>query len=34
MMLYDPTGQKMVIAAFVLMIAGIFWMQRIVRIDV
>jgi len=34
MLLYDPTGQKLIIAAFVLMVIGIFWMQRIVRIDV
>ena len=34
MLIYDPTGQKLIIAAFVLMVIGIFWMQRIVRIDV
>ena len=34
MLIYDPIGQKLVIAAFVLMIVGILWMQRIVRIDV
>jgi tight adherence protein B len=34
MLIYDPTGQKLVIVAFVLMIVGILWMQRIVRIDV
>ena len=34
MLIYDPTGQKLIIAAFVLMVIGIVWMQRIVRIDV
>ena len=34
MLIYDPTGQKLIIAAFVLMVIGIFWMQRVVRIDV
>jgi tight adherence protein B len=34
MLIYDPTGQKLIIAAFILMIIGIIWMQRIVRIDV
>ena len=34
MLIHDPTGQKLIIAAFVLMIIGIIWMQRIVRIDV
>jgi tight adherence protein B len=34
MLIYDPTGQKLIIGAFVLMVIGIFWMQRIVRIDV
>ena len=34
MLIYDPTGQKLIVAAFVLMVIGIFWMQRIVRIDV
>jgi tight adherence protein B len=34
MLIYDPTGQKLIIAAFVLMVIGIFWMQRLVRIDV
>ena len=34
MLLYDPDGQKLIMGAFVLVILGIIWMQRIVRIDV
>ncbi|MDA8484232.1 type II secretion system F family protein [Pseudomonas resinovorans] len=30
----DPLGQKMVMAAFVAMILGIFWIRRIIRIQV
>jgi tight adherence protein B len=30
----DPLGQKMVIAAFVAIIVGIFWIRRIIRIQV
>lgn len=30
----DPTGRKLVMVAFVLMVAGILWMRRVVRIDV
>ncbi len=29
----DPTGRKLVIGAFVLMMLGILWLKRIVRID-
>lgn len=29
-----PLGQKMIMASFVMVIIGIFWMRRIVRIDV
>lgn len=34
MMIRDPTGQKLILTAFLLMVAGIFWMQRVVRLDV
>lgn len=34
MLLYDPTGQKLIITAFFLMMAGILWMRKIVRVDV
>lgn len=34
MLLYDPTGQKMMISAFVLMMLGVLWMKKIVRVDV
>lgn len=34
MLLDNPTGRQMVVVAFVLTIAGILWMRRIVRIDV
>ena len=34
MLLYDPDGQKLIMAAFVLVILGILWMKKIVRIDV
>jgi tight adherence protein B len=30
----DPGGRKLVIAAFVLMIAGILWIRRLIRIDI
>lgn len=30
----DPMGIKMIIGAFVLMVLGIFWMRRIIRIEV
>ena len=30
----DPTGRKLVMAAFGLMVVGILWMRRIVKIDV
>jgi len=33
-LLKDPSGQKLVAAAFVLGVAGIFWIRRIIRIDV
>lgn len=34
MLTQDPTGRQLVVVAFVLMIAGILWLRRIVRIDV
>lgn len=33
-MINEPVGQKMVIAAFVAMLVGIFWIRRIIRIQV
>lgn len=30
----DPTGQQLMIGAFVLMVAGIFWLRRLTSIDV
>ncbi|GLZ89045.1 pilus assembly protein TadB [Metapseudomonas resinovorans] len=33
-LLNDPLGQKMIIYAFVAMIVGIFWIRRIIRIQV
>lgn len=34
MLIDHPMGRKMVVASFVMVIVGIFWMRRIVRIDV
>lgn len=34
MLTEDPAGRQMIVAGFVLMITGIVWMQRTVRIDV
>lgn len=34
MLTEHPLGQKMIMASFVMVIIGIFWMRRIVRIDV
>jgi tight adherence protein B len=34
MMTEDPTGRKLIVAAFVLLTGGIFWLSRIVKIDV
>ncbi|EPC02455.1 secretion system protein [Litchfieldella anticariensis FP35 = DSM 16096] len=34
MLTQDPTGRQLVMAAFVMMIIGIFWMRKIIRIDV
>ena len=34
MMTQDPSGRKLIIAAFLLMVFGIFWMRRITNIDV
>lgn len=34
MLIQDTTGRQLVVVAFVLMIVGILWMRRIVRIDV
>ncbi|MFC3283395.1 type II secretion system F family protein [Litchfieldella rifensis] len=34
MLIGDPAGRQMVMAAFVMMIIGIFWMRKIVHIDV
>ena len=33
-LLEDPTGQKLVIFGFVMMVAGIYWIRRIIRIEV
>jgi tight adherence protein B len=30
----DPFGQQLIIAAFILMVIGIFWLKRLVNIDV
>jgi tight adherence protein B len=32
-LLQEPLGQKMVVAACVLMVIGIFWIRKIIRID-
>ncbi|MCY1297586.1 hypothetical protein D9M70_470330 [compost metagenome] len=34
MLIKDTLGQKLVMAAFVAMILGIFWIRRIIRIQV
>jgi tight adherence protein B len=34
MLTEDPTGRQLIMAAFVLMVIGIIWMRKIVRIDV
>ena len=34
MLTQDPTGRKLIVVAFILMILGILWMRRIVRIDI
>ncbi|MEA3277441.1 MAG: type II secretion system F family protein, partial [Pseudomonadota bacterium] len=34
MLTKDPSGREMVLAAFALMVLGILWLRRIVRIDV
>ncbi|MNP30097.1 Bacterial type II secretion system protein F domain protein [compost metagenome] len=34
MLLNEPLGQKMVIGAFVAMLIGIFWIRKIIRIQV
>jgi tight adherence protein B len=34
MLTQDPAGRKMIVIAFILMVLGILWMRRIVRIDV
>lgn len=34
MLTTDPTGRKLIVAAFVLMVIGIMWLRRIVRVDV
>ncbi|AMD02298.1 type II secretion system F family protein [Halomonas chromatireducens] len=34
MLTQDPTGRQLVVAAFVMMVVGILWMRRIVRIEV
>ena len=33
-LLNDPTGQRMIAATFALMVVGILWIRRIIRIDV
>jgi tight adherence protein B len=34
MLVKDPFGQRLVIAAFIAMLLGIFWIRRVIRIDV
>jgi tight adherence protein B len=34
MLTKDPLGHKLILAAFVFMVVGIFWMRRIIRVDV
>ncbi|MNQ89109.1 Bacterial type II secretion system protein F domain protein [compost metagenome] len=34
MLLNDPTGHKLIMAAFVAMLLGIFWIKKIIRIEV
>jgi tight adherence protein B len=34
MLLNDPAGKKLAVAAFVGMLAGILWIRRIIRIQV
>lgn len=34
MLIENPTGRQLVVVAFVLTVAGILWMRRIVRVDV
>ncbi|MCL7461222.1 type II secretion system F family protein [Pseudomonas sp. NW5] len=34
MLVNEPAGQKMVMAAFVLMLLGIFWIRKVIRIQV
>lgn len=34
MLTQDPAGRKLIVIAFILMVLGILWMRRIVRIDV
>ncbi|NIC07552.1 type II secretion system F family protein [Billgrantia bachuensis] len=34
MLTQDPVGRQMIVAAFVMIVIGILWMRRIVRIDV
>ncbi|WP_290653167.1 type II secretion system F family protein [Aquisalimonas sp.] len=34
MLTQDPTGRQLVLVAFVLMVIGILWMRRIVRVDI
>jgi tight adherence protein B len=33
-MINEPTGIKMIAIAFIMVIIGIFWLRRIIRIDV
>jgi tight adherence protein B len=34
MLTKDPTGRQLIVAFFVMMICGVFWISRVVRIDV
>ncbi|MNC70343.1 hypothetical protein D3C81_2318540 [compost metagenome] len=34
MLLNDPVGHKLIIGAFCSMLAGIFWIRKIIRIQV
>ncbi|MGH8355204.1 MAG: type II secretion system F family protein, partial [Pseudomonas sp.] len=34
LLIKEPTGQKLVMGAFVSMLLGIFWIRKIIRIQV
>ena len=33
-LLQEPLGRKLIIAAFVMMILGVFWIRKVIRIEV